>query len=59
MQKGQEYDSILTIVCCATKYMLFISTHENVTAVDLAELFFKYVECYFGMPAEVISDRDS
>ncbi len=59
MQKNQEYDSILIIVCCAIKYTLFISTHENATAMNLAELFFKHVKCCFDMLQEVVSDRNS
>ncbi len=59
MRKDQEYDSILTIVCRATKYALFIPTREDATAVDLAELFFEHVECRFGTPQGVVSDRDS
>src|SRR5438034_7317645 len=38
----QEYDSILIIICCATKYTLFIPIYEALTAVEFAELFFKY-----------------
>ena|SRR5438034_320767 len=45
---NQEYDSILIIICHATKYTLFISTHEALTAVEFTELFFKHIEYYFG-----------
>ena len=27
-------------------------------AVQVAELFFKYVVCKFGVPDEIVSDRD-
>jgi transposase InsO family protein len=30
-----------------------------VTAVDLAQLFFEHVECRFGTPKGIITDRDS
>jgi len=50
MRQGQEYDSILTVVCHVTKYALFLPTQEASTAVDFAELFFEHVECRFGMP---------
>ena len=56
---GQEYDSILTVVCHATKYALFLPTREDSTAVDLAQLFFEHVECRFGTPRGVVTDRDS
>ena len=44
------YDYILTIVCRVTKYVLFIPTREDITTVDLIELFFKNVECRFDSP---------
>jgi hypothetical protein len=56
---GLEYDSILTVVCRATKYALFLPTRADSTAVDLAQLFFEHVECRFGTPRGVVTDRDS
>ena len=44
------YNYILTIVCQVIKYVLFIPTREDMTTVDLIELFFKYIECRFGLP---------
>jgi len=58
-RNGQEFDSILTVVCRVTKYALFIPTREASTAVEFAELFFEHVECRFGTPRGVVSDRDS
>ena len=46
---NQEYDSILTIICHATKYTLFILMHEALTAVKFTELFFKHIKCHFGI----------
>ena len=59
IKNGQEYNSILTIVCRVTKYALFIPTRDDTTAADFAELFFEHVECRFGTPRSVVSDRDS
>ena len=59
MKNGQEFDSVLTVVCRMTKYALFIPTRESSTAVDFAELFFEHVECRFGTPKGIVSDRDS
>ena len=56
---GQEYNSILTIVCRVTKYALFIPTREDATAADFAEMFFEHIECRFGTPRSVVTDRDS
>jgi hypothetical protein len=41
------------------KYTLFLPTRSNTTAADFAELFFQHVECRFGTPRGIISDRDS
>ena len=59
MRNGQEFDSILAIVCRVTKYALFLLTREDSTAVDSAQLFFEHVECCFGSPRGIVTDRDS
>jgi transposase InsO family protein len=59
IKNGQEYNSILTIVCRVTKYALFIPTRDDTTAADFAELFFEHVECRFGSPRSIVTDRDS
>ena len=59
MRHLQEFDSILTVVCRVTKYALFLPTREDATAVDFAELFFEHVECRFGTPRSIVTDRDS
>ena len=56
---GQAYDNILTIICHVTKYVLFLPYREDLTMVDLAEMFFEYIKCRFGTPRGVVSDRDS
>ncbi len=58
MQKNQKYDSIFIIVCYIIKYVLFISTCENIIVINLAELFFKHVECYFDISQKIVSDKD-
>lgn len=59
VKNGQEFDSVLTVVCRLTKYALFIPTRQDSTAADFAELFFEHVECRFGTPKGIVSDRDS
>jgi transposase InsO family protein len=56
---GREYNSILTVVCRVTKYALFLPTRDDTTAADFAELFFEHVECRFGSPRSIVTDRDS
>jgi hypothetical protein len=55
----QGFNAILTIVDRLTKYALFIPTRDDTSAADFAELFFEHVECRFGTPYGVVSDRDS
>src|SRR5438045_3971643 len=59
MKNGQEYNSILMIVCRVTKYALFIPTRDDMTATEFAELFFEHVECRFGSPRSIVTDQDS
>jgi hypothetical protein len=58
-RNGKKYDSILTVVDRATKYALFIPTRSDTSAADFARIFFEHVECRFGTPQGIISDRDS
>ena len=46
-------------MCRVTKYALFIPIRDDTTAADFAEVFFEHVECRFGTPRSVVSDRDS
>ena len=59
MWNDQKFDSILTVICCVTKYILFISTCEASTAVEFAELFFEHVECCFEISSDIVMNRDS
>jgi len=51
--------SILTIVDRLIKYALFIPTWDDTSAADFAQQFFEHVECRFGIPRSIVSDRDS
>ena len=55
----QKYDSILTIVCHAIKYALFILMREASTTIEFTKLFFKHVECHFETSQDIVIDRDS
>ena len=39
--------------------MLFISTRDDTTTTDFAELFFKHVKCYFNFSQSIVTDYDS
>lgn len=52
-------DAILVIVDRFTKIALFIPTTTTITAAELAQLLYENVECRFGTPLGIVSDRDS
>ena len=56
---GEVFNSILTIVCRSTKAARFIPTRTDTSAADFARLFFENIECEYGTPTSVVSDRDS
>ena len=49
---------IMNMVDRATKWVILILTHESVNAAGAAELFLQWVVRCYGMPQEVIADRD-
>jgi transposase InsO family protein len=53
------FDNILVIVDKLTKYRIFIPTTTNITEVETTALFFKLVISKFGIPRQVISNRDT
>jgi len=52
-------NNILLIVDKLTKYRIFIPTTTSITEIETAALFFKQVVSKFGIPRQVISDRDT
>jgi transposase InsO family protein len=52
------FDNILVIVDKLTKYAIFIPTTTSISEVDTAALFFHHIISKFGIPRQVISDRD-
>jgi transposase InsO family protein len=56
---GEVFNAILTVVCRITKAARFIPTRSNTTAGDFARLFFENIECEYGTPTSIVSDRDS
>jgi hypothetical protein len=53
------HDSILVVIDKLTKYALFIPTTSKIDEKGTAGLFFKQVIAKFGIPRQVISDRDT
>lgn len=54
-----EYNSILTIVDRLTKIAIFVPVQDTMRAPELAELLYYEVECRYGPPSAITSDRDS
>jgi hypothetical protein len=54
----QGFDCILTITDRLNSDIQIVPTTINITAPDLAILFFNHWYCENGLPLEIISDRD-
>jgi len=59
MKNDQKYNNILTIICCITKYTLFILIQNDFTAANFMKLFFEYVEYYFNFLKSIIMNKNS
>jgi transposase InsO family protein len=55
---GGTYDSILVIVDRFTKMAMFIPTVKRLNAAGLAAILYEKIECRFGTPTGIVSDRD-
>ena len=58
LPKANGKDAILVVVDKLTKYVQFIVTTTEVTALQTAELLLKHVVKYFGLPTRIISDHN-
>ena len=58
-KNSQKYNSILTVICHVTKYVLFIFIQNDITAADFTKLFFKHVEYCFDFSKSIVTDRNS
>ena len=54
-----KYNNVLVIVDKLTKYGMFIPTTTKISAQDTAKLFFHHVVAHYGLPRQVITDRDT
>jgi hypothetical protein len=55
---SRGYDAILVIVDKFTKYGVFVPTKTTVDADGSAQLLLRHVVRWFGLPREIVSDRD-
>jgi hypothetical protein len=54
-----KHDAIWVVVCRFSKMALFLPCHKTTSAAQTAEIFFRHVWPHFGLPRNIISDRDS
>lgn len=55
---SEGFDNVLVVVDKLTKYGMFIPCHTTITEKETAQLIFKHVICEYGIPRQIISDRD-
>ena len=51
-------NGVMTVVDRATKRVTLVAVHDTITAVQAADVFFEHVIRHYGVPREVVSDRD-
>jgi hypothetical protein len=59
LPKSEGCTSILVVVDRLSKYAEFIPAPKECTAEVTAKLFMRHVVKYWGLPASIVSDRDS
>ncbi|KAL0283445.1 UNVERIFIED_CONTAM: Transposon Tf2-11 polyprotein [Sesamum radiatum] len=59
LPKAGDLGSIIVVVDRLSKYATFIAAPKHVTAEGTAHLFFKHIVKYWGLPKDIVSDRDS
>ncbi|KAL0444379.1 UNVERIFIED_CONTAM: Transposon Ty3-G Gag-Pol polyprotein [Sesamum latifolium] len=59
LPKVGDLGSIIVVVDRLSKYATFIAAPKHVTAERTAHLFFKHIVKYWGLPKDIVSDRDS
>ena len=53
------FDSVFTIIDGFSKYVTFMPFKATCTALELAGKYYDYIACKFGMPQNIVSDRES
>ena len=54
----EGYNTLLVIVDRLTKMVILVPMTDTASAADVASLFLNHVFKHFGMPDELITDRD-
>lgn len=58
LPQSEGYDAILVVVDKLTKYGLFLPVHTTDNTKETALIIFKKVVIHFGLPIQIVSDRD-
>ena len=56
---NKKYNAILMIVYRLTKYTLYIPTTKRLTTKGFTTLFLEYIFRSFGLPENIVSDKDN
>ncbi len=59
LPEASGYDNILVIVDKLTKYAFFIPCNTKITDDETARLFHHHIISKFGIPSQIITDRDA
>ncbi|KAL0456006.1 UNVERIFIED_CONTAM: Transposon Tf2-11 polyprotein [Sesamum latifolium] len=59
LSKVGDLGSIIVVVDRLSKYATFIAAPKHVTTEGTTHLFFKHIVKYWGLPKDIVSDRDS
>jgi len=59
LPKVGDLGTIIVVVDRFSKYATFIPAPKHVTAEGTAHLFFSHIVKYWGLPKDIVSDRDS
>ncbi|KAL2243376.1 UNVERIFIED_CONTAM: Transposon Tf2-11 polyprotein [Sesamum indicum] len=59
LPKVENLGSIIVVVDCLSKYATFIAAPKHVTVEGTSHLFFKHIVKHWGLPKDIVSDRDS
>ena len=57
--KVRDFKSIFVVMDRFSKYSVFIPALDACLAEEVAKLFFSHVVKHFGLPRDIISDRDA
>ena len=59
LPQSEGYNAVLVIVDKLTKYAHFIPCTTQINEEETAKLFHNYIWCHYGLPRQIITDRDS